>query len=86
MFAVIAAIVIKNKRFRFLIIKLEQKKIGSISIQKSSRLHKNYLQKNYFTKRYISDAANKKAPTPKSAVEFLSTTCPGIAFSPIGCT
>ena len=37
-------------------------------------------------KRTISQAANKNAPTPKLAVELASTTCPGIAFSPIGCT
>jgi len=38
----------------------------------------------FFTKRTISDAASKKAPTPKLEVELASTICPGIAFSPIG--
>lgn len=38
-----------------------------------------------FKKRTISQAANRNTPTPKLAVEPASTTCPGTAFSPIGC-
>ena len=41
---------------------------------------------NQFKKCTISHAASKNAPTPKLDVEFASTTCPGMAFSPMGCT
>ena len=33
-----------------------------------------------------SQAASRKAPVPKFVTLFWFTTCPGIAFSPIGCT
>ena len=31
-------------------------------------------------------AASRNAPVPKFDTELRSTTCPGMAFSPIGCT
>ena len=44
--------------------------------------------KDYFFSRCLaySHAASRNAPVPKLVTLFWLTTCPGMAFSPMGCT